>query len=122
LADACGTVRGNRAELIRHQADLEFRRQIGMLADAAVMVVGIAGLIDEMIEHAVEQQPVIHMLPRQQFDARDRIRCEVGAHFDDQPALAGIDHQSRLRIEIAPGRGGERGCGGRDDRKTTDQF
>ena len=61
------------------------------------MVVGVAGLIDVMIDHAVEQQAVIDMLPGEQFYTRNRLRGEVRAHFYDDTAVRGFDDEGAQR-------------------------
>ncbi len=70
------------------------------------MIIRIARLVHVMIEHPVEQQPVIHMLAAQHFDPLHRARGEIRPHLDHDAPFAGVDHQRVLRVQLPPGAGG----------------
>jgi hypothetical protein len=77
------------------------------------MVIGIAGLINEMIDYAVEKQSVVDALAAQQLYSGHSFGRQLRPHRDHNSPLAGIDYQGCLRVERTPdrsrGRGGHEG-------------
>jgi len=60
-------VAGHHDRLRARQPEAELRRQVGIFRGPAVLVVRVAGLVDEPLDHPVEQQAVVGPLARQQL-------------------------------------------------------
>ncbi len=70
--------------------------------DPTIVIVGIAGLVDEIFDHPVEQEAVIEALPGQQLHPGHGERREVGAHLHHDAAFGGVDDQGVVRIQRPP--------------------
>jgi hypothetical protein len=102
---------GDGVDLRGLQGETEFRGKIGMGGGAAVLVIGVAGLVDVVVDDAVEQEAIVEVFVGEEFDAGDSEGREIGAHFDDDAAFGGVDDEGVGRVERPPigGGGGGRG-------------
>ncbi len=90
--------RGDRKREAGIMTDQEFRLDVGQGGIARAVSLGIARLGHEVFYDAVEGQAIVKMLARQGEHALDMVRCQVRIHFEDDPALGGVDHQCIVRI------------------------